>query len=278
MESYLKSEHYQVYSKDALLVLKSIPKQSVQLIVTSPPYNIGKAYEKAKPLEDYIKEQEEIISQCYGVLKNTGSICWQVGNYVYKGEVFPLDIYFYQIFKSLEMQLRNRVIWHFNHGLHCKKRLSGRYETILWFSKSDDYNFNLDPIRIPQKYTNKKYFKGKKKGQLSCNPLGKNPSDVWGISNVKHNHPEKTEHPCQYPLELCDRLILSLSDSADIVLDPYLGSGTTLISALRNNRRFIGSEINKNYMRIIYKRLEKHLSSNKEGALSSNLYNLNQNF
>ena len=139
-------------------------------------------------------------------------------------------------------------------------------------------NLHLDPIRIPQKYPNKKHFKGEKKGQLSCNPLGKNPSDVWSISNVKHNHPEKTKHPCQYPLELCDRLILSLSDSTDIVLDPYLGSGTTLISALRNNRRFIGSEVNKNYMRIIYKRLEKYLSSNKEDALSSNFYNLNQNF
>ena len=92
MESHLRSEHYQVYSKDALLVLESIPKHTVQLIVTSPPYNNGKAYEKAKPFEDYIKEQEETISQCYGVLKNTGSICWQVGNYVYKGEIFPLDI------------------------------------------------------------------------------------------------------------------------------------------------------------------------------------------
>ena len=113
-------------------------------------------------------------------------------------------------------------------GLHCKKRLSGRYETILWFTKSDDYTFNLDPIRVPQKYPNKKYFKGKNKGKLSCNPLGKNPSDVWEIPNVKHNHVEKTEHPCQFPVELVDRLVLSLTNEGDVVFDPFLDLGLQL--------------------------------------------------
>ncbi len=160
-------------------------------------------------------------------------------------KIIPLDIFLYDTFKNNGMQLRNRIIWHFGHGLHCKKRLSGRYETILWFTKTDDYTFNLDPIRVPQKYPNKKHFKGDKRGQLSCNPLGKNPSDIWDIPNVKNNHPEKTEHPCQFPIELIDRLVLSLTNENDIIFDPYLGTGTSVISALRNNRSGIGCEILK---------------------------------
>ena len=116
--------------------------------------------------------------------------------------------------------MRNRIIWHFGHGLHASKRFSGRYETIIWFTKSDNYYFNIDPTRIPQKYPNKKHFKGKKRGELSCNPLGKNPSDVWDIPNVKSNHIEKTDHPCQFPVALVERFILSTTKERDIVFDP----------------------------------------------------------
>jgi adenine-specific DNA-methyltransferase len=126
------------------------------------------------------------------LLHPRGSICWQVGNHVDDGEVVPLDIVLYPIFKEHGLKLRNRIVWHFEHGLHCTKRLSGRYETILWFTKSNDYTFNLDPIRVPSKYPGKKHFKGPRAGQLSGNPLGKNPSDVWIFPNVKNNHVEKT--------------------------------------------------------------------------------------
>ena len=252
----ISTDKYNIYKEDCLNVLKNIEENTIQLVLTSPPYNLGKSYETKKSLDNYLKEQEIVIKECHRILKDTGSIAWQTGNWVNKSEIYPLDIYFYDIFKKLGMKLRNRIIWNFNHGLHCKKRLSGRYETVLWFSKYDDYVFNLDSIRIPQKYPNKKHFKGKKKGQLSCNPLGKNPGDVWEITNVKHNHPEKTDHPCQYPLELCNRLILSLSNKNDIVLDPYLGSGTTAVASVNSKRRFIGSENNEEYMNIIYKRLE----------------------
>lgn len=151
---------------------------SVDLIVTSPPYNIGKTYERKYSLKQYVEEQEFVISECVRILKHSGSICWQVGNHVDAGEIFPLDSILYPIFKGLGLKLRNRIIWQFWHGLHCSKRLSGRYETILWFTKSDDYVFNLDAIRIPSKYPNKKHFKGPNTGKYSGNPLGKNPSDV----------------------------------------------------------------------------------------------------
>jgi len=179
---------------DCLDLLKQIPDNSVQLVVTSPPYNIGKEYEKRQKLQSYLDFQEQVIKECYRIIKQEGSICWQTGNYVDNGSIIPLDIIMYPIFDKLGMKMRNRIVWHFGHGLHASKRFSGRYETIVWFTKSDNYFFNLDPIRVPQKYPSKKHFKGDKQGQLSCNPLGKNPSDIWDIPNVKSNHVEKTEH------------------------------------------------------------------------------------
>ena len=174
-----------LFDGDCSALLKNIPSNSVDLVITSPPYNIGKKYEKKTTLQSYLKSQEPIIAELHRVLAATGSLCWQVGNYVQKGEVFPLDIYFYELFKSFDLRLRNRIIWRFNHGLHCKKRFSGRYETILWFTKGDEYIFNLDPVRVPAKYPGKRHFKGPKKGQLSGNPLGKNPSDIWDMSSNK---------------------------------------------------------------------------------------------
>ncbi len=244
-----------VFKGDCLDLLKEIPDDCVQLIVTSPPYNIGKEYEKKIDLSQYIKQQGAVIKECVRVLKQDGSICWQVGNYIEKGRVFPLDIQLYSCFAEEGLNLRNRIIWHFGHGLHCSKRFSGRYETIMWFTKSDDYVFNLDPIRTPQKYPGKKHFKGAKAGQYSCNPKGKNPSDVWDIPNVKHNHAEKTIHPCQFPIALVQRLILALSNERDIVFDPFMGVGTALAAAVINNRKAVGSEIVTKYIDIAKERI-----------------------
>ena len=212
--------------QDNLAFMRDLADGSMKLIVTSPPYNIGKSYEKQAPLDQYVKDQAEVIAECVRLLHPGGSICWQVGNHVKNGEIYPLDIVLFELFTRHGLKLRNRIIWHFEHGLHCSKRLSGRYETILWFTKGDDYTFNLDPIRVPSKYPHKKYFKGPKAGQLSCNPLGKNPSDVWTFPNVKNRHVEKTVHPCQYPVELVERLVLSLTDAGDWVFDPYMGVGS----------------------------------------------------
>ena len=248
---------------DNLTFVKELQDESMKLIVTSPPYNLGKDYENRTSLEDYTKRQAQVISECVRLLHPQGSICWQVGNYIQRGEVFPLDIILYHIFKDHGLKLRNRIIWHFGHGLHCSKRLSGRYETILWFTKSDDYTFNLDPIRIPSKYPNKKYFKGINKGKLSCNPNGKNPSDVWEIPNVKSNHCEKTIHPCQFPVELVERLVLSMTDESDNIFDPYMGVGSTIVAAIKNNRIGFGCDTEKNYVDIAWDRIYSY----KEGRL-----------
>lgn len=242
---------------DNLEFMRNLEKESMHLIVTSPPYNIGKNYEKKTSKDSYIENQAAAIAEAVRLLHPKGSICWQVGNHVDDGEIFPLDILLYQIFKNHGLKLRNRIVWTFGHGLHCQKRFSGRHETILWFTKNDEYIFNLDPIRIPSKYPNKKYFKGPNRGQISSNPLGKNPSDVWDIPNVKANHVEKTVHPCQFPIGLVERLVLGLTNPGDNVLDPYIGVGSSAIAALKNERNAYGCDITKEYIDIALDRVKQ---------------------
>ncbi len=241
--------------QDNLAFMRGVRDQSMHLIITSPPYNIGKSYEQKSSLRTYLHTQVNVISECVRLLSARGSLCWQVGNHVANGEIIPLDIALYPEFKRHGLKLRNRIVWHFEHGLHCSKRLSGRYETILWFTKTDDYTFNLDPIRVPSKYPAKKYFKGPKIGQNSCNPLGKNPGDVWVFPNVKNNHVEKTTHPCQFPVELVERLVLSLTNEGDSVLDPYMGVGSTVIGAVEHGRSGDGGDVVSEYVAIARERL-----------------------
>lgn len=243
--------------EDNLTFMRPLDDACMKLIVTSPPYNIGKRYERRSSLDAYVQNQARVIAECVRVLHPKGSICWQVGNHVDDGEIAPLDIVLYPIFKQHGLKLRNRIVWHFEHGLHCSRRLSGRHEAILWFTKGDEYTFNLDSIRVPQKYPSKKYFKGPKAGELSSHPLGKNPGDVWIFPNVKNNHVEKTIHPCQFPVELVERLVLSLTDAGDSVLDPYMGVGSAVIAALLHDRVGYGCDTEKEYVDIAWERVHQ---------------------
>lgn len=240
---------------DNLPFMRSLPEESMKLIVTSPPYNLGKEYEQRHSKEQYLNQQKAVITEAVRLLHPEGSICWQVGNFVKNGEIEPLDIILYPLFKEFGLQLRNRIIWTYGHGLHCQNRFSGRYETILWFTKTDGYTFNLDAVRVPSKYPEKKYFKGPRRGEFSGNPLGKNPADVWEIPNVKANHVEKTEHPCQFPVGMVERLVLALTDEGDSVLDPYLGVGSSAIAALKHGRSAYGCDIHKKYIDIARERI-----------------------
>ena len=249
-----------LFHGDCRTLLEQMPDGCAQLVVTSPPYNIGKKYETRVALDDYLAREREIIGICIDKVAPGGSICWQVGNHVDRGEVFPLDMLLYPSFKARGLSLRNRIVWHFEHGLHGSHRFSGRHETILWFTKDDrdgNYVFNLDPVRVPQKYPGKKAYKGPKKGQLTSNPLGKNPGDVWVIPNVKHNHVEKTVHPCQFPVELVERLILALTNPGDLVLDPYMGVGSALAAAVMLSRRAAGADVIGEYVDIARDRVEQ---------------------
>jgi len=266
-ENYSADRNIVLRLGDVYDFLDEIPSSSIMLIITSPPYNIGKEYETKVSIEKYLKTQEGVIEKLVRVLHPEGSICWEVGNYVNNGEIFPLDVFYYDIFKKKGLKLRNRIVWRFGHGLHASKRFSGRYETILWFSKNDKYKFNLDPVRIPAKYPGKTHFKGPNRGKPSGNPLGKNPSDIWefvaqewdrelwDIPNVKSNHPEKTIHPCQFPIELIERCVLALTEKDDWVFDPYCGVGSALLGALIHNRKAIGCDKEEVYIKTARERI-----------------------
>jgi DNA modification methylase len=257
-----------VLAGDSSETLSAVPSASVKLIITSPPYNLGKSYEQATQLKSYLENLTPIVDQLIRVLSDDGSLCWQVGNFVEASEIFPLDIFYYPYFKDRGLKLRNRIIWHFDHGLHCSKRFSGRYEVLLWFTKGDEFTFNLDGVRVPSKYPGKTNYKpGPEYGKPSGNPLGKNPSDVWKliqqewetgmwcIPNVKANHPEKTLHPCQFPIELVERCVLALTNPGDWVLDPFSGVGSAILAAIRQGRRAIGCERDAAYNEIAEKRI-----------------------
>jgi adenine-specific DNA-methyltransferase len=267
-DSYSADSDVVILPGDALESLQTLPDGVAKLIISSPPYNLGKAYEKATELDIYLEALTPVVDELIRVLSPEGSLCWQVGNYVEDSEVFPLDIFYYPYFKKRGLKLRNRVIWHFEHGLHASKRFSGRYETLLWFTKGDTYTFNLDPVRIPSKYPGKTNFKpGPNYGKPSGNPAGKNPSDfwpvvnedwnslVWEIPNVKANHPEKTIHPCQFPIELVERCVLALTNEGDWVLDPFSGVASALLAALKNKRKAIGCEKEPDYIEIAKQRV-----------------------
>ena len=267
MKLYKKYEP-KIIKGDTFNLIKKEKKDSIDLIISSPPYNIGKNYEKRVGIENYLSPYVDFARYAYSIIKPSGSLCWQVGNYINHGEILPLDIPFYKIFTDAGFKLRNRIIWHFEHGLHASKRLSGRYETILWFTKNDQYTFNLDSIRVPSKYPGKRYYSGNKKGKPSGNPLGKNPSDfmevvqtdwdnlIWNLPNVKANHPEKTDHPCQFPIELVQRCILALTNEGDKILDPFAGVGSTLVGGYLLNRFCRGYELDENYIKLTQKRIK----------------------
>lgn len=255
----------QLFQGDCVRLLNKLPNDSVSLTVTSPPYCMNKEYEDGNDVASFIDAHNQILPEIVRVTKPGGSICWQVGFHVADGAVMPLDYLVHDIMsKQPGVHLRNRIVWTYGHGLHCTNRFSGRYEVVMWYTKGDDYHFDLDAVRVRQKYPGKLANKGPKKGLPSGNPKGKNPSDiwqdiqddVWEIPNVKANHVEKTDHPCQYPTALVVRLIRALCPAQGVVFDPFAGSGSAGVAALLEKRRFLGAEINKEYVDIAEERLQ----------------------
>lgn len=257
---YNKDADIILYNGDCLNLLKQIPDNSVQLVVTSPPYNLGMEYEKKISFDEYLNFQTKVIKECVRILKLTGSICWQIGNYKANNKYYPLDIYLHPIFIKSGLIFKNRIIWHFKAGLGSNKRFYKQYETVMWYVKSNNYTFNLDPLRVTRIYPRKKFKCGIKKGQPKGHPLGKNPGDVWHITRVHNTHIEKTQHPCQYPIGLVERLILALTDKGDIVVDPFLGSGATAAASILHNRRCFGADNMKKYIEIAKNKIKQAIN------------------
>ncbi len=243
---------------DCVELISRLPDNSVDLTITSPNYCMGKEYETSRSVEDFIAAHKVILPEIVRITKEGGSICWQVGYHVRSRCVYPLDYAVFSILAGIEsVVLRNRVIWTFGHGMHGFARFSGRHETVLWFTKGSDYHFDLDAVRVPQKYPGKRHFRGPRKGEFSGNPKGKNPGDVWEIPNVKASHIEKLDHPCQFPVALADRFVRALCPKNGVVFDPHMGTSSTGVGAIINGRRFLGAEINQKYETIAHSRLLK---------------------
>ncbi len=246
-----------LFSGDCLDLISSLPDASVDMVVTSPPYCIGMEYESSRTVDDFLSTHERLFPEIIRITKPGGSICWQVGHHISKQTTYPLDFAVFSLLKdNKEVALRNRIIWSFAHGLHSSSRFSGRHETLLWYTKGNDYYFDLDAVRIPQKYPGKRHYKGPAKGEFSGNPLGKNPGDVWEIPNVKGNHVEKLGHPCQFPVALVQRLARALCPPDGVIFDPFMGVASAGVAALTEGRRFIGAEIKESYLDAAFDRLK----------------------
>ncbi|CAN5557781.1 site-specific DNA-methyltransferase [soil metagenome] len=244
--------------KDAFQFLKELQPNSVDLLVSSPPYFMGKEYDTSLRVEDFVECHKRLLPLLFRALKPGGSLCWQVGHHVRNGVVTPLDALVYSVFGTeADLHLRNRIIWTFGHGAHAKTRFSGRHETVLWYSKGMKSYFDLDAVRVRQKYPGKRHYKGPKKGEWSGNPSGKNPSDVWDIPNVKAGHIEKMDHPCQFPVALVQRLVRALCPPGGLVVDPFMGVGSSAVAAILEERHFSGCDTSKAYVATALGRIGK---------------------
>ena len=237
-----------IYNEDCLEGMKKLPDNSIDLIVTSPPYNIKKKYKSYKDdlsLESYLSFLKNVLKESSRILKDKGNIMINLGSYVNKeGDAIPISYFIFNMLDDVGLKFRQEIVWYFQGGLSATKKLSARFEHVIWLYK-EDYKFNLDNIRV-------KEWKQKDKRN---NPLGKNPTNVWEINRVAYGSKEKTEHPAQFPLKMIDRIVKGWSDENDVVLDMFMGSGTTALSCLRNNRNYIGFELDSYYCDIAENRI-----------------------
>jgi adenine-specific DNA-methyltransferase len=237
-----------IYRMDCLEGMKLLPESSVDLVITSPPYNIGKEYEKRVVIQQYLDWSYEYINLIYKLMKPQTSFMLQVGCYVDNDtNNIPLNYLLYPIIKDIGFNFRQEIVWFFRGGMQAKKKLTGQNEKIMWLYKGDLPYFDVDSIRV------KEWQNFDKRN----NPNGKNPTDVWEINRVAGNSKEKIGHPCQFPTTMIERLSNGWSKEDDIILDPFMGSGTTAIACINTNRNFIGFELDKGYYDSANKRLEE---------------------
>ena len=236
----------------------------VNSTITSPPYNIGKEYEKKLPVEKYIDWLSGVVNSIYDITKEDGNFLLNIGYMPIKnkGRAVPIA---YLLWNKVKFFLNQEIVWNYGAGVACKKYLSPRNEKILWYIKNENnYIFNLDEIRDP----NVKYPNQKKNGRLRCNTLGKNPSDVWQIAKVTSGKnrasKERMPHPAQFPIDLIERLVLGFTNKEDIILDPFIGSGTTAVTCLKLDRKCIGFEVREDYCEIAKNRIKKEIELERQ--------------
>mgnify|MGYP001391764155 CR=1 FL=1 len=254
-----RGEGYMIFNGDCLELLAKLPLASIPLFVTSPPYNIGKEYESIIGIDRYLDWCQQWIGMIHKATSNNGAFWLNLGYLALEGRAKAIPIP-YLLWDRVPFYLLQEVVWNYAAGVASKKAFSPRNEKLLWYIKNEaEYVFDLDAVRDP----NVKYPNQKKNGKLKCNPLGKNPTDVWQIAKVtsgqNRSSKERTPHPAQFPIEMITRIIKACSLAGDVVLDPFLGSGSTIEAALRSGRQAIGFEINPSYVSIAEKRIQRVL-------------------
>lgn len=261
---YHETEYGLIYNLDCRAALQKLKGHSVvNCTITSPPYNIGKEYESVMPYQEYVKWLTDVFSLTTNITKDNGSLLLNVGYLSIDnvGHAVPIT---YLLWNKIKMYLQQEIVWNYGAGVSAKKYLSPRNEKILWYVQNkEDYTFNLDEIRDPDvKYPNQK-----KNGKLRCNTLGKNPSDVWQIAKVtsgsNRSSKERTAHPAQFPEDLIIRLIKGFSNPGDVVLDPFMGSGTVADVAIKNKRKYLCFEILSEYCNIAIERINSTILDQK---------------
>ena len=269
---YHETEYGLIYNMDCAEGLKRLsPIRLINSTITSPPYNIGKEYESVVPYAQYIDWLANILSLVNTVTSDNGSLLLNIGYLSIENQAHAIPIP-YLIWDKINMFFQQEIVWNYGAGVSCKNYLSPRNEKILWYVKDkDNYTFNLDEIRDP----NVKYPNQKKHGKLRCNTLGKNPSDVWQIAKVtsgtNRSSIERTSHPAQFPEDLIVRLIKGFTNQNDIVLDPFMGSGTVAGVAIKNKRKYLGFEILPHYCEISKKRIESTIGDQKSSLFPEDI-------
>ena len=236
------SNEIKIICGDAIQIMQELNSRSVDLIIADPPYNLGKDYgngSDTKSFEEYIQFTKKWTKEDTRILKETGTI------YVFMGFLFIS--YLYQILeKENSLNFVNWICWHYTQGIGKKKGFSPRHDDILMFTNSENYTFNLDSIRVPQKYYRSRN-----------NMRGANPGDVWAFSHIHYCQDNRQDHPTQKPEGLIERMVIASSNESDFVLDPFSGSGTTLRVCQQLNRNCIGLELNEDYVKMTKKRLSE---------------------
>lgn len=253
-----KAPGVSIYHGDCLELLPRLHDCVFSLTITSPPYNIGKEYETRREVRDYLDWCEKWIREIYRLTRHGGAFWLNLGYLSVPNTAKAIPIP-YLLWDRVPFYLLQEIVWNYGAGVASRKNFSPRNEKFLWYVKnSKEYTFNLDAVRDPDvKYPNQK-----KNGKLKCNPLGKNPTDVWQFpkvtSGTQRSSKERTSHPAQFPVAIIDRVVKACSNPNDVILDPFIGSGTTAEAALRNGRSVVGFEIEAKYVDIASERLERH--------------------
>lgn len=265
-------DDYLIYQGDLLSLMPSLPEELFPLTVTSPPYNLGKEYELKRSIDWYLEWCRGWLGEVHRITRPDGAFWLNLGYVSLEGRAKAIPIP-YLLWGLVPFYLIQEVVWNYGAGVAANRSFSPRNEKFLWYVKNpEQYTFHLDAVRDP----NVKYPRQKKNGKLKCNPLGKNPTDVWHIpkvtSGAKRSSKERTPHPAQFPIAVVERIIRACSNPGDVVLDPFVGSGSLIEAALRSGRQAVGFEIRRDYVRLASQRIERFLHRNRQEAAQTVLF------